>query len=445
MIEPVNLPSAAGIDYGSGDVRHFAQGDAVDVPGLSNPTRELAERDNILATKVNEVVQSVNNREQFIPLPVIRTVVAPGDEIIVTNYRIPAGFEARVLNAAISSTPSSAKALLNLYYNETYGATTGTLIVTATSAAEFTGETSFHQAGEIIVTLKNTGTSTLEVSASVMLTMRPLGSGGVLLVGSIITGPQGQPGPKGDPGPQGPPGIGSDGSAGMIWRGAWNNTTAYVVNDVVSDTDASGIVSSYICTVNNTGMQPYLTPAKWDLVAKGGAKGATGDPGANGTPGTPGSSVVPNYGSHIVYGTFAAGVDWAYDPLDGFDSIKLNAGEVNKTIPLSEVFIASASANPGYSSSVNILAGVLRLSFKGAGTFTLPSTTNGGSYAARVNYTNASTMMIGALNGTTPYSTLDGSIKGVTTLPVNSNQFVVKSLNNQFAAAELTITGIQVS
>ena len=52
-IRPIDLPSAAGIEYGHGDVRHFAQGDAMDVPGLANPTRHLAERDNQLAQKLN--------------------------------------------------------------------------------------------------------------------------------------------------------------------------------------------------------------------------------------------------------------------------------------------------------------------------------------------------------------------------------------------------------
>ena len=86
-IKPVSLPAGAGLDYGSGDVRHFGLGDAVNVPGLSNPTRNLAQRDNLLAEKVNEVVAVVNNREQFVPLPVIRTIVAPNDETIITNYK----------------------------------------------------------------------------------------------------------------------------------------------------------------------------------------------------------------------------------------------------------------------------------------------------------------------------------------------------------------------
>ena len=250
-IKPIDLPAAAGLDYSGGDVRHFAQGDAVNVPGLSNPTRNLAERDNLVADKLNEVVSVVNNQEQFVPLPVIRTTVPPNEEIIVTNYRIPAGFEARVLNAVISASPASTSAELDIYYSDSYGDTTGTAVVTCTPGSEFTGDVNFYQTGEFIVVLKNTGASTLELSASAMLTMRPLGAEGTLLVGSVIEGPKGQPGTKGPPGPPGPPGTGGAGSPGMVWRGPWANGVGYVVNDVVSY-QYSGTYGSWICRAANT-------------------------------------------------------------------------------------------------------------------------------------------------------------------------------------------------
>jgi len=160
-IKPIDLPAAAGIDYSGGDVRHFSQSDAMDVPGMTNPTRNLAERDNLLGNKVNEIVEVVNNQEQFVPLPLVRTNVPPGEEIVVTNYRIPSGFEARVLNAVLSATPTSTSAEVNVYYSESYGGSAGIAVVTATPGSEFTGDVNFYQVGEFIITLSNTGPTPL--------------------------------------------------------------------------------------------------------------------------------------------------------------------------------------------------------------------------------------------------------------------------------------------
>lgn len=309
-IKPIDLPAAAGLDYSGGDVRHFAQGDAVNVPGLSNPTRNLAMRDNLLAEKVNEVVSVVNNQEQFVPLPVIRTTVPPNEEIIVTNYRIPAGFEARVLNAVISTTPASTSAELDIYYSDSYGGTTGTAVVTCTPGSEFTGDVNFYQTGEFIVVLKNTGASTLELSASVMLTMRPLGAKGTLLVGSVIEGPRGQPGMRGRPGPPGVPGTGGAGSPGMVWRGPWTNGVGYVVNDVVSY-QYSGTYGSWICRAANTAStgvnDPQTDPVTWNYVAYGifqqGSIGPVGPTGGE-----------PQFYDNIVTGYIVTGADYGTNP-----------------------------------------------------------------------------------------------------------------------------------
>jgi hypothetical protein len=278
MIEPVNLPSGAGINYSDGDVRHLAQGDAMDVPGISNPTRELAERDNIIAETVNELVQAVNNQEQPIALPVYRTVMPPGEETIVANYRIPAGFEARVLDAAVAANPASNSVQLNVLYSTGFGNSTGTSVVTATPGSEFTGQVSFSQQGEFIISIKNTGALTLEVTASILLTMRPLGAVGTLLIGTVVEGPPGIPGMTGPQGPVGPPGAGSTGSPGLVWTGTWSFLTAYNVNDAVSYTESTGAVSAFICTVANTGIAPQGS-ADWDYLAQGGLQGPAGPQG----------------------------------------------------------------------------------------------------------------------------------------------------------------------
>ncbi len=41
----------------------------------------------------------------------------------------------------------------------------------------------------------------------------------------------------------------------LTWRGTYNNSTAYVVDDVVAYTD-TGVISTYICVANSTGNAP---------------------------------------------------------------------------------------------------------------------------------------------------------------------------------------------
>ena len=57
----------------------------------------------------------------------------------------------------------------------------------------------------------------------------------------------------------------------QVWRGTYNNGTAYVVDDLVAYTD-SGITSTYICVANSTGNAPSSSGtahASWNYVAKG--------------------------------------------------------------------------------------------------------------------------------------------------------------------------------
>jgi len=59
----------------------------------------------------------------------------------------------------------------------------------------------------------------------------------------------------------------------QVWRGTYNNSTAYVVDDLVEYTD-SNITSTYICVANSTGNAPSsggTAHASWNYVAKGAA------------------------------------------------------------------------------------------------------------------------------------------------------------------------------
>jgi len=57
----------------------------------------------------------------------------------------------------------------------------------------------------------------------------------------------------------------------QVWRGTYNNSTAYVVDDLVAYTD-SNITSTYICVANSTGNAPSTggtAHSSWNYVAKG--------------------------------------------------------------------------------------------------------------------------------------------------------------------------------
>jgi len=399
-IKPVSLPAAAGLDFGKGDVRHFSPGDAVDVPGMSNPTRYLAQRDNAVAEKLNEVIGVVNNQEQFVPLTLVPTVVPPNEEIIVANYRIPAGFESRVLNAAISARPASTNIELNIYYAQGFGNSTGTDIVT--TAAEFTGGVQFYQVGEFIVTLKNTGPVSLEMSASVMLTVRPLGAQGTLLVGTIIQGPTGPPGVTGPPGPAGPPGSGGAGSPGMVWQGAWTNGHTYSANDVVSFALYGSVVSSFICRVPNTASLNSNDPGTddvvtWNAVALGGATGV----GMQGPPGlilnAPTIAFTPFSGTLITGSDFVSGDTTP----DGY------AGNIAASGTYTNVSIAEFKITSGTTAgnTIGFLFGNPQFYFTGHGTIRLPRVTDGAAF----NYSNAYINVTVSDNGTSiPNVTVNG-------------------------------------
>jgi hypothetical protein len=389
-IKPIDLPSAAGINRGEGDVRHFAEGDSMSVPALAGPTRELAERDNKLAEKINETIAVVNNKEQFVPLPVLRTTLSPNDEIVVTNYRIPAGFEARVLNAAISSSPLSADIELNIYYAQGFGNTTGSVLVTTSD--ENTSGTSFKQDGEFIIALKNKGGITLDVVASILLTMRPIGAVGTLLVGSVIQGDPGPPGMTGPQGIQGPPGTGGAGSPGMVWTGAWVSGRSYNTKEVASFTLYGTVISSYICLVahtSNSANAPDADPAIWDPVAIGSSGSVQGIQGATGAQGAGAF-----FSTQQLSGTITTGVDYQSGSF---------SSDYNSTLPSSGVgpFLCRESAVFSTVSGTQGMAfinGKLQTCFKGHGTITFPQQSSG----AKANYSTSYVNMYVTSNGTSP-------------------------------------------
>jgi len=81
-------------------------------------------------------------------------------------------------------------------------------------------------------------------------------------------------------GPPGPPG------SMLTWRGAWNATTAYAVDDAVNDGG-----SSYRRNVAGTTSTPPASDAtNWTLIASKGDVGPQGPPGATGAQGPTGAT-----------------------------------------------------------------------------------------------------------------------------------------------------------
>ncbi len=265
MITPLILPKAAGLDYGNGDVRHLTSTDANSASTISYATRNLAERDNILAEVINSIISEVNNKEQIIDLQVPRISLAASQSIVVLNYRIPSGFEARVLNAVVSSTPSNL-VRLEVLWSSVYGATTGTSITSTLS--EVSGQTVFYGEGEFIVKLTNIGSATAAVCGDVQITMRPVAEvQGSLLVPTLVTpisggsgGTSGYSGFSGVSGFSGTRGAsGFSGYSGDAGTDAYTSTTALFImpspssNVTVSVADTSWIVAGQVVYVQTAG------------------------------------------------------------------------------------------------------------------------------------------------------------------------------------------------
>ena len=88
----------------------------------------------------------------------------------------------------------------------------------------------------------------------------------------------------------------------QVWRGTYNNSTAYVVDDLVAYTD-SGILSTYICVANSTGNAPSSSGtahASWNYVSKGVADPIPSQSGNSG-------KVLKTDGSSISWGTDVGG------------------------------------------------------------------------------------------------------------------------------------------
>jgi hypothetical protein len=107
------------------------------------------------------------------------------------------------------------------------------------------------------------------------------------------TGPQGPLGPAGSTGSQGPIGpqgvqgdLGPIGPAGLMWRGLWNSSNSYSVNDSVGYASASWFCIGTISSVS----APDTDHTHWALLAAQGAPGQQGTQGDQGSIGPRGAT-----------------------------------------------------------------------------------------------------------------------------------------------------------
>lgn len=334
MIDPLNVPNGGGLDFSNLDVRHLGQKDGLTWEAISRATRNLAERDYQLNEKLKEVIGIVNNKEQIIPIPTSTMTLPAGASEVVHNFRIPSGYEARILNATVASNPSGSARLEVFFASSSYGATTGTSIVS--TITEFGGETMFHGIGEFVIKLTNAGSTSANVSASIVVSMRPTTetSGALLSAGAI--GPQGPQGVQGGQGPAGPIGpSGAQGPAGLTWRGSWGAGTIYYENDATSHVIPNGDTWSFIATRQNLSEEPLTTGVEpWDILTS-----ATG----TGVEGPAGNS--PTFEFNTVVGTLYTQADYVQGDLD-FPYLSITPGTY--TVQMDETVIGGGeSPNTG--------------------------------------------------------------------------------------------------
>lgn len=431
-IKPISLPSAGGIDYGGGDVRHHSEGDAIDPQSLQAPTRYLAKRDSIIADKINEIVQEVNVREMACPVILPRICVPANESETIFNYGIPGNFEARVLYANIASTPDSENIELEVLYSVGYGNSTGISVLNTSSGYPpegTSGGTSYYYGGEFIIVIKNNSSISLDISCSLTLGLRTQSSTGVLAPAVTLksSGPPGPAGPSGPPGPAGPPGLA--GTSGIVYRGYWSSGVSYTANDLVShDYGGSLGVSTYRAKISHISTSinepnPSLTPsAQWDFFAQAGdhgLSGSTGTPGVPGVSGAAGGGVI--FYQQTVNGTFTPGVGFVSGTTDGSYIGNISGSTL---FPLLETHIGTSGGDSGVSS----ISASLRFVMKGNGTFTLPSILNNNSLA---NYSNDFTSFDATPHGSYLLNSGAGSIVDtlLVTRHVDPDKFIIDVIN----------------
>jgi len=142
----------------------------------------------------------------------------------------------------------------------------------------------------------------------------------------------------------------------QVWRGTYNNGTAYVVDDLVAYTD-SNITSTYICVANSTGNAPSSSGtahASWNYVAKGVVDPIPSQSGNSG-------KFLTTDGSAVSFGTVTQAVKKVFCRQDG-DRYSINTEVTNNSYTSMYNWAdMQQTITPESSSSVFQITGALHL------------------------------------------------------------------------------------
>lgn len=166
--EPVSLPV---------DVRHLGVDDVLNAASISAVTRALADRDVQIARVLNALIQELSAQRILTAMPLPRVALGGLESVQLANFRIPAGYYASVLNAAVASTPTAGQVVLKIQHSSgTFGQAGSGSGVTelVTTSGEYSLAGVAVAAGELIITVTNSSAARLAASASVLLALTPL-------------------------------------------------------------------------------------------------------------------------------------------------------------------------------------------------------------------------------------------------------------------------------
>jgi hypothetical protein len=179
------------------------------------------------------------------------------------------------------------------------------------------------------------------------------------------TGPQGPMGPTGPQGPLGP--TGPQGSKGMVWRGLWNGSTYYNVDDVVNSEGWS-----FICIVAGQNYWPHsYNGSRWIMVASKGDTGAQGPQGPTGATGPQGNNGAqgPQGPQGPQGNTGAQGPQGPQGPDGGFDVYSGTSG-TNLTFPIGHI-VAVTSMEPARNAPASVYLSATGTDYSASGSSVL--------------------------------------------------------------------------
>lgn len=451
MIKILELPTAGGVDYNGGDVRYPNKTDLDGLSAIVTAIRNLTYRDNVLVGTVNTLVSESNNREQIINIPIPWTQISAGGSVVVSNFRIPTGWEGRILSSSVSSsTPSAVR--LEIYHQTTFGNSGpgGGQLISSTNGE--VSHTTFYGGGEFIVVLVNTSTTTsVSTVASIHATLRPAGViySSILAPSSLTLGSSGSGGGQGASGYSGYSGLsgfrgssgysGPSGTAGADGLNAFTTTTATFIQVNVDSDVAVSMASTgwmnvgqiiyiqnaghYEVKTINTAVSATLT-RRYDTSGSGttiATNQKVTPAGRKGDAGTAGGE--PTYSS--------ASVDINYEPVSGEFSGGFSRSLVTSSFTMPSVGADTSSLNIDDTTWFSVGDTLLLTS---AGWFKVTSKTSSTVVLKNLGYPENIAPAASFTAGPSTYLQT-----GYTQMPVSSGTFTANELKISNGSSELAV------